>query len=175
MPTLQLKDLCPRAPESCFIAPDAWVIGDVALGEHVSVFFGAVLRGDILPIKVGQGSNVQEHAVLHTSHGLSPCLVGSEVTVGHRAILHGCTVGDRCIVGMGATVLDGAEIGAECLIGAQSLVPMNLKAPPRSMIRGVPARVVRSLTDDEVASLQFSAERYIEAGQEYRALFKTRS
>jgi carbonic anhydrase/acetyltransferase-like protein (isoleucine patch superfamily) len=174
VPLLPFKKASPHAPESCFIAPDAWVIGDVVLGEEVSVFFGAVLRGDILAIKVGAGTNIQEHAVLHTSHGLAPCLVGDSVTVGHRSILHGCTVADRCIIGMGAVVLDGAEIGPESIVGAQSLVPMNFKAPPRSMIRGVPARVVRSLTDDEVASLPLSAEHYVAAGQEYRKLLNAR-
>ena len=157
--------------ESSFIAPDAWIIGKTTLKAHTSVFFGAVLRGDIFEIKVGDRTNIQEHALLHTSNGLGPCTVGDEVTVGHRAIIHGAIVGSRCIIGMGATILDGAEISEDSIVGANSLVTMNKKFPPRSMIMGSPAKAVRELTDEEVKSITDSAQHYVEKGAWYLSYF----
>ena len=168
MAVIPFCGVTPKIHESVFLAPDAWVTGDVSIGENVSIFFGAVLRGDILPITVGAGSNLQEQSMLHTSHGLTPCIVGRDVTVGHHAIIHGATVSDRCIIGMGAVILDGAEIGCNCIIGAQSLVPMNMKVPECSLALGVPAKVVRKLTAEEIQSIAQSAASYRKTGGEYR-------
>lgn len=168
MPTIPFKTHAPRTAEGLFLAPDAWLIGDVEVGKNVSIFFGAVARGDILPIRIGDGTNIQEHALLHTSDSLSPCEVAQNVTVGHRAILHGCRVESRCIIGMGAIILDGAVVGSQSIVGAQSLVPMNMVIPPRSMVMGVPAKVTRQLSDAELAQLDDSARRYQELGREYR-------
>ncbi len=172
MPALAFNGHIPAEGENLFLAPDAWLIGDVTVGKNVSVFFGAVARGDILPIRIGDSTNIQEHAMLHSSHGLKPCEVGERVTVGHRAILHGCRIEERCIIGMGATVLDGAVVGAQSIIGAQTLVPMNMVIPPRSLVMGVPAKVKRTLGDDELAQLDDSAARYMELGSEYRKVFR---
>ena len=168
MPILPFKSKSPVVGEGCFIAPDAWVIGDVEFGSNVSAFFGVVVRGDINPIRVGQGTNLQEQVVLHTSTGLTNCIVGKNVTVGHRAILHGCTVEDSCIIGMGATILDGAVIGRLSIVGAQTLVPMNAIIPERSLVLGVPGRVVRNLSDAEVRNIEDSATQYQTLGSEYR-------
>ncbi len=157
----------PQLGKEVFVAPNAWVIGDTVLGDNVSVFFGAVLRGDILPIRVGQKTNIQEHALLHTSHGRTPTIVGEEVTVGHRAIIHGCTIGDRSLIGMGATVLDEADIGEECVIGANSLILEGTKVPPRSLVVGSPGRVVRQLDAAAVEGLKQSAMSYVETGRAF--------
>ncbi len=158
----------PKIGAMSFIAPDAWVLGDVTLGERVSVFFGAVLRGDLLPIEVGSETNIQEHAVLHTSKGRSPTRVGAQCTIGHRAIVHGCTVGDRSLIGMGATILDEAIIEQDSLVAAGALVTEGMHIPARSLVMGVPGKVVRQLTDAEVEKLSQSAQDYVAHGQMYR-------
>lgn len=167
MPTVPFGDRTPRLDPSVFVAPTAWITGDVTVGAEASFFFGAVARGDILPVQVGARTNVQENALLHTSTGLTPCIVGADVTIGHGTIVHGCTVGNRCILGMNAVILDGATIGDDCIIGAQALVPMNMRIPPRSLVLGVPAKVVRTLTDAEVASILENAQHYVETSREY--------
>lgn len=172
MPVINFNAKNPDIHQSIFLAPDAWIIGDVEVGELCSVFFGAVLRGDINSISVGARTNIQEHAVLHTSTGLTPCLVGEQVTVGHRAILHGCKIERLCIIGMGAVILDGAHIGEQSIVGAQALVPMGFTAPPRSMILGVPAKIVRTLREDELPALAESSRHYVEKGTEYREKFQ---
>lgn len=160
----------PAVGANSFIAPDAWVIGDVTLGANVSVFFGAVLRGDILPLQVGDRTNIQEHCLLHTTHHRTPTIVGSDVTMGHRAILHGATVGDRCLIGMGAIILDGAVIGQECLVGAGTLITEGRVIPPRSMVLGSPGQIIRSLTDEEVRGLQSAASSYVISGEAFQKL-----
>lgn len=170
MAIIPYQDRSPVINEKHFIAPDAWVIGDVKISPLVSIFFGAVLRGDINPITVGHGSNIQEHAMLHTSHGLGPCTVGSNVTIGHRAIIHGCTIGDHCIIGMGSVILDGAEIGENCIIGAQALVPMNAKIPAGSLVVGVPAKVLKPLNAEQLENIRHSALSYQKTGAEYKKL-----
>ena len=166
----KVKGIEPNIGESCFIAPNAWVIGDVELEKEVSVFFGAVLRGDVLPIRVGERTNIQEHALLHTSDNRSPTIVGKQVTIGHRAIVHGCSVGDRSLIGMGATILDDAVIGEECIIAAGALIPERATIPPRSLVMGVPGKVVRTLSDADVAGLINSSDRYVETGAMYQKL-----
>ena len=169
MPTIPFRDKHPLIRDPYFIAPDAWIIGDVEIAATVSIFFHVVIRGDIEPIRVGSGSNIQEHAMLHTSRGLSPCVIGDNVTIGHRAIIHGATVEDNCIIGMGSVVLDGAAVGKNSIIGAQALIPMNMKIPERSLVLGVPAKVVRSLSDEQVESIRQSALSYQKLGGEYRS------
>jgi len=149
----------PRIDESAFVAWNAEVEGDVELGEGASVWFGATVRGDVAPIRIGRLTNVQDSAVLHVDRGVS-CTLGEAVTVGHGAIVHACTVGDRSLIGMGAIILDRAEIGADSIVGAGALVTQGKKFPPRSMILGSPAKVVRELSDEEVAGLRSHAEDY---------------
>jgi carbonic anhydrase/acetyltransferase-like protein (isoleucine patch superfamily) len=160
----------PRIGRDVFVAPDAWVIGDVALGDEASIFFGAVLRGDIQRISIGARSNVQEHAVLHSSTNRSAVIVGEETTVGHRAIIHGGVVGRRVIVGMGSIILDDAVVEDECLIGAGAVVTEGKRIPARSLVLGTPGRVVRTLTAEELEYLRLSAEHYVQKGGEYRRL-----
>ena len=158
----------PRIGERLFLAPGAWVIGDCDIGDDVSIFFGSVLRGDILPIRIGKRTNIQEHSIIHTSNGRIPTTVGEEVTIGHRSLLHGCTVGDRVLVGMGSILLDECVIGEDSVIGAGSLVTEGKAFPPRSMIFGSPAKLVRELRSEEVEYLRTSANRYVEVGRRYR-------
>ncbi len=153
----------PKLGKNVFIAKNATVIGDVTLGAHASVWYGAVLRGDINRIVVGHHSNIQDNAVLHLADDF-PCLLGNWVTVGHSAIVHACTVGDEVLVGMGAVILDGAVIGRQSLIGAKALVTQGTKIPPGSLVLGAPAKVVRKLTKEERAGLKWWAEKYVDNG-----------
>lgn len=150
----------PDTRGALFVAANATVIGDVVLGPQSSVFYGAVLRGDIEVIRIGEGTNIQDNAVVHLADDLG-AHIGAWCTVGHSAIVHACTIGDECLIGMGATVLDGAEIGAQSIVGANSLVPQRFKCPPGSMVYGSPAKVVRPLTAAERASLKPWAEKYV--------------
>lgn len=159
----------PQTSEAAFVAPTANLMGDVRLGRDSSVFYGAVLRGDIESIVIGEGTNVQDGAVVHLADDL-PAIVGARCTIGHSAIVHACRIGDFCLVGMGAVILDGAEIGDECLIGARSLITQRTKIPPRSLVVGSPAKVVRELTAAELASLRESAEKYIAVARVHAAL-----
>ena len=140
-----------------YMAPGAYAVGDVALGENVNIWYGAVLRGDTGKITVGAGSNIQDNCVLHEETA-----VGADCTVGHGAILHGCTVGDRCLIGMGAIVLNGAKLGAECMVGAGALVTGKTDAPDGSLLLGSPAKVVRPLTEEERQNLLEDAKVYVE-------------
>ncbi len=160
-----------RTPDTrgaLFVAANATVIGDVVLGAQSSVFYGAVLRGDIEVIRIGEGTNIQDNAVVHLADDLG-AHIGAWCTVGHAAIVHACTIGDECLIGMGATVLDGAEIGAQSIVGANSLVPQRFKCPPGSMVYGSPAKVVRPLTATERASLKPWAEKYVEVAKAHAA------
>ena len=154
-----LDDREPNLAPDAWVAPDAHLIGAVSLGPGASVWFGAVLRGDNEPIAVGEGSNVQEHCVLHTDMGF-PLAVGPHCTIGHRAILHGCTIGEGSLVGMGAIVLNGAVIGPGCLIGAGALVTEGKEIPPGSLVLGAPAKVARALDPAAIEGLRESARHY---------------
>jgi carbonic anhydrase/acetyltransferase-like protein (isoleucine patch superfamily) len=149
----------PVLGKGVYISRGAVVVGDVTLGENASVWYNAVLRGDINRIEVGAYSNIQDNSVLHLADDF-PCIVGKYVTVGHSAIVHACRIGDECLIGMGAVVLDGAEVGKQCLIGARALVTQNVKIPDGSLVLGSPAKVVRALTDEERAGLKYWAEKY---------------
>jgi carbonic anhydrase/acetyltransferase-like protein (isoleucine patch superfamily) len=150
----------PRLGAGVYLASSAVVLGDVTLGEHSSVWFGAVLRGDINRIELGHHTNIQDNAVVHVADDY-PCILGNWVTVGHTAIVHACTIGDECLIGMGATVLDGAEIGAQSIVGANALVTQRTKVPPGSLVLGSPAKVVRALTPGERAGLRWWADKYV--------------
>ena len=160
----------PVVPDSCYVAPSADVIGDVVLGEESSVFFQAVIRGDVHRIRIGARTNVQDAAVLHVTNRTAPLVIGDDVTVGHGAILHGCTVRDRVLVGMGAVVMDHADVGEDTIIGARALVTQGTRIPPRSLVIGAPARVVRPLTDEEVASIKRNADGYVKYARVFRGV-----
>lgn len=154
-----------------WVAPDAHVIGSVILGMDVGIWFGAVLRGDNEPIKIGDRTNIQEGAVLHTDMGF-PMIIGKDCTIGHSAILHGCIIGDNSLVGMGATILNGAKIGKNCLIGANALVTEGKEFPDNSLIVGSPARAVRTLDAEAAARLTQSAEGYVKNWKRFAAGLK---
>ena len=159
----------PQIAEASFVASNATLIGDVRLSRDSSVFYGAVLRGDIETIRIGEGTNVQDGCIIHLADALG-ATVGAYCTIGHAAIIHACTIGDLCLVGMQAVILDGAEIGDECLIGAGALVTSRTKIPPRSLVLGSPAKVVRPLTEAEILSLRASADKYITVSRAHAAL-----
>jgi carbonic anhydrase/acetyltransferase-like protein (isoleucine patch superfamily) len=163
MPTFALDGVRPTRPASgrFFIAPTATIIGDIRLAEDASVWFGAVLRGDNEPILIGARSNVQDLCVMHADPGF-PLTVGEDCTIGHAAILHGCTIGDGALVGMGAVILNGARIGRGSLVGARALITEGKEFPDRSLIVGSPAKAVRTLDDAAIASLKASAAHYVE-------------
>ena len=163
-----LGSSAPRIEPSVWVAPSAWILGAVSLGEHASVFFNSVLRGDILPIEIGPETNIQEHCLLHTSHGRTPTIVGSQVTVGHRAIIHGATVGNRCLIGMGSIILDETVIEDECVIAAGALVAEGKRIPSRSLVMGVPGKIVREVQDHEIANILESARAYVQTARELR-------
>lgn len=150
----------PKLGQGVYIARGAVVVGDVTLGDRASVWYNAVLRGDINRIVVGEGSNVQDNAVLHLADEF-PCLVGKHVTIGHSAVVHACTVGDECLIGMGAVILDGAVIGEQSIIGARALVTQGTQIPAGSMVLGSPAKVVRALTPEERNGLKYWGEKYV--------------
>jgi carbonic anhydrase/acetyltransferase-like protein (isoleucine patch superfamily) len=159
----------PLVEAAAFVASNATIIGDVRLGKDSSVFYGAVLRGDIETIRVGEGTNIQDGCIIHLGDDLG-ATVGAYCTIGHAAIIHACTIGDLCLVGMKAVILDGAEVGDECLIGAGSLVTSRTKIPPRSLVMGSPAKIVRPLTDAEILFLRASADKYITVSRAHAAL-----
>ena len=168
-----LGDVTPVFPETgnYWVAPDAQVMGNIVLKENASVWFGAVLRGDNDPIVIGENSNVQDGAVMHTDIGC-PLTLGANVTVGHQAMLHGCTVGDNSLIGIGATVLNGAKIGRNCLIGAHALVGEGKEIPDNSMVLGMPGKVVRELGEDNEKMMLLSANIYVENWKRFKETLK---
>jgi carbonic anhydrase/acetyltransferase-like protein (isoleucine patch superfamily) len=169
MPLYEHKGVRPTLGKDVFIAPNATVIGDVHLGDESSVWFGAVLRGDVFPIRFGTRTNVQDGSVVHVTGGQAATTVGDDVTIGHMVLLHGCTVGNRCLIGMGSIVLDGAEIGDECLIGAGSLIAPRTKIPPRSMVMGRPGKVVRPLSEKDLAMVREAGVLYVGYARTFRS------
>src|SRR5512137_1253186 len=159
----------PRIDPSVFLAAGSVVVGDVALGAGSSVWFGAVVRGDVNSIRIGARTNIQDQAVVHVTGGTHPTVIGDDVTVGHRAVLHGCTIKDRCLVGIGAIVLDGAVVGPDAMVGAGALVPPGMVVPPGTLVLGSPAKVKRPLTAEEVAFFRTSAANYAGYAARYRA------
>ena len=163
-----LGDLTPVIDAGAWVAPDANVIGNVVLEDVSSVWFCSTLRGDNEVIHVGRGSNVQENCVFHTDIGY-PLTIGQDCTIGHKVMLHGCTIGDNSLIGMGATVLNGAKIGKNCLIGAGALITENKVIPDGSLVMGVPGKVVRMLDADAIQSLTASAQHYAQNAARFRS------
>ena len=159
--------ISPRFDDTNFIADSADVIGDVSMGKRSSVWFNVTIRGDVNWIRIGEDSNVQDNSVVHVTHGSAPATIGNYVTVGHGAIVHGCTIHDRVLVGMGAIILDHADIGSDTIVGARALVTARTVIPPRSMVIGSPARVVRGLTEEEVEQVKAFADNYVRYSRLY--------
>lgn len=150
----------PQVGKNVFIAKGAVIVGDVTIGDHSSVWYNAVLRADINKIVVGHHSNIQDNAVIHLAEDI-PCIIGNWVTIGHCAVVHACKIGDECLIGINATILDGAEIGEQSIVGANSVVPQGMKVPAGSLVVGVPARIKKTLTEDERKKLKTWAEHYV--------------
>lgn len=159
----------PTIPKSCFIEETAVVIGDIVLDEDCSVWFHAVVRGDVNHIRIGKRTNVQDLCMLHVTHDTAPLVIGDEVTIGHHVVLHGCTIKDRVLIGMGAIIMDGAEIGEDCVVGAGALVTERTIVPPKSLVLGSPAKVKRAVTDQELAWIRESAQNYVNYARQYLA------
>ena len=168
MAIYELDGVSPQVAETAWVADSAQVMGDVVIGERASLWFGVVARGDTDQIRIGARTNIQDLSVLHADVGI-PLTIGNGVTVGHKVMLHGCTVGDDSLIGIGAIVLNGAKIGKSCLVGAGALVTEGKEFPDGSMIIGSPARVVRSLTPEQIESLRQSAAHYADNAQRFRA------
>ncbi len=168
MAIYELDGLVPQVAASAWVADSAQVIGDVTLGEDVSIWFGSVLRGDADSLHIGAGSNIQDASVLHADLG-KPLVVGERVTVGHQVMLHGCTIGDESLIGIGAVILNGAKIGKNCLVGAGALVTEGKEFPDGSMIIGSPAKVVRQLSPEQIEGLRKSAQHYIDNARRYKS------
>ncbi len=164
---LPYGEQAPQLHPSVWIAPGATVVGDVSIGADSSVFYAAVLRGDVHHIRIGARTNIQDHATLHVTAGRFPTLLGDEITVGHRAVVHGCRVGDGALIGIGAIVLDGAEVGEEALVAAGAVVKPGQVVEARTLVAGVPARAVRSLTEEEVALQRERTLRYVETARHH--------
>lgn len=164
----------PDIDNSVFVASSANIVGEVKVGEDSSIWFGCVIRGDVHYIKIGKRTSIQDLSMLHVTHFKkedrsdgNPTIVGDDVTVGHKVMLHGCEIQNACLIGMSATILDGAVIGAESIVGAGSLVTKNKKFPPRSLVMGNPAKLIRKLSDEEVKSLYKSAQNYVDFKNRY--------
>ena len=162
MPIFELNGVRPQLGRDVFIAPNATVIGDVVLGDESSVWFNVVIRGDIFPIRFGARTNIQDGSVVHVTGGRSATTVGDDVTIGHMALLHGCTVGNRALIGMGSIVLDNAIIGDDAILGAGSLVPPRAAIPSRTLAIGRPAKVIRQLTDQDLAMVKEAGDVYVQ-------------
>jgi carbonic anhydrase/acetyltransferase-like protein (isoleucine patch superfamily) len=170
MPIIRkFKDKTPKVGEDTFVAESAVLIGDVEVGERSSIWYGVVMRGDVHHIRVGSEVSVQDNAVIHVTSGVHPTIVGDQVTIGHSVVLHGCTVGSRCIIGMGSVVMDRAQIGENCVVGAGALVTPGTRIPDGHLAIGSPAQPKRRLTDDELAWIRSSAEHYVRLAATYLA------
>jgi carbonic anhydrase/acetyltransferase-like protein (isoleucine patch superfamily) len=165
---VSLGERRPDVHASAFVVDSAVVIGDVVLGAETSIWFHAVVRGDVERIRIGARSNIQDNATVHVTTDRWPTVVGEGVTVGHAAVLHGCSIGDHCLIGIGAIVLDGVVVGDECLVGAGAVVTPGTQVPPRSLVLGSPAKRVRELSTDEIARLRQSASNYVRHARTYR-------
>jgi len=158
----------PIIPDSCYISESVELIGDVTLGENVSLWFGTVVRGDMHFITIGNRSNIQDNSVIHVTTDVSPTRIGDEVTVGHNAIIHGATIEDRCLIGMGSIIMDDVVVGEGSIVGAGAVVPPNMIIPPRSLVVGLPAKIIRQTTDEELEMIIERAQHYIDFFAEYK-------
>ena len=164
-----LKDKKPKNSGENWVAPNATIIGDVTLEKNSSIWFNATLRGDLENIHIGEGSNIQDGAIIHTDPGFS-CSIGKKVTVGHMAMLHGCTVGDGSLIGIGSVVLNGAKIGKNCIIGSKALVTEGMEVPDGSMVLGIPGKIKKVLSEEEQSVVSIGADHYIENYKKYKRL-----
>ena len=172
---LKYKNNFPKIKKSTWIASSADVIGDVKIGKDSSIWFGCVIRGDVHFIKIGKRTSIQDMSMVHVTHFKTkkqigdgnPTIIGDDVTIAHKVMLHGCKIGNACLIGMSATILDGAEIGDESIVGAGSLVTKNKKFPPRSLIMGSPAKVIRELSNEEVEGIYANAKNYVNYKNDY--------
>lgn len=161
MNTITVRGFTPNIHKTAFVADNARIIGDVGIDEQSSIWYNVIIRGDVMPIRIGRETNVQDGSVLHGTYGKFGCTLEDRVTIGHMVTLHGCTVGRETLVGMGSTIMDGAVIGAQSIVGAGSLVTEGSVFPPKSLILGRPARVKRELTEEELQALVKSADNYL--------------
>jgi len=161
------KNKKPIISETAFIAPSADIIGEVTVGNNCSIWYNVTIRGDIAPVVIGKNSNVQDNSVIHVGHDV-PAVIGNNVTIGHNVIVHACTIKDNSLIGMGAIILDYAEIGEESIVGAGSLVTQRKKFPPRSLIMGSPARLIRELSEEEIQGIRDNVQSYVDIVLEYR-------
>lgn len=168
-PLFALRGVLPQLGRGAFVAPNASVIADVVIGDESSIWFGTVVRGDVFPIRIGARTNVQDNAVIHVTGGKAATTIGDDVTIGHLALVHGCTIGNRCLIGMGSILLDGAVIEDECLIAAGTLVPPRMRIPSRSLVMGRPAKVVRSLETADLEHIREAGALYVGYAREYAA------
>lgn len=169
MPIYAYKGQAPRLGKDVWVAPSATIIGDVEIGEGSSVWFGAVLRGDVFPIRIGARTNVQDNAVIHVTGGKARATIGDDVTIGHLAMVHGCTIGSRCLVGMGSVLLDGAVVEQECFVAAGALVPPGARVATRTLVMGRPARVVRALGERDLEEIRSAGALYVEYARDFAA------
>jgi len=167
MPIYSHKGTVPALGTDTFVAPNASIIGDVVIGDLSSVWYGVVIRGDVFPIRIGARSNIQDNAVIHVTNGKAKTTIGDDVTVGHLALLHGCTIGNRCLVGMGSIVLDNAIVEDDCFIAAGTLVPPNMRIPARSMAIGRPAKVLRKLEEKDLLEIRTAGELYVQYARDF--------
>jgi carbonic anhydrase/acetyltransferase-like protein (isoleucine patch superfamily) len=158
----------PRIGEGSWVAHNATVVGDVRIGRFASIWYNAIVRGDNEPIEIGDGTNIQDGAVLHNDEGV-PLAIGANVSVGHMAVLHGCTIGDGCLIGINSVVLNNAVIGKDCLIAANALIPEGKIIPDRSLVVGSPGRILRTLTDEEIARIHSNARHYVDNARRFQA------
>ena len=168
MPILKYRNIEPKLAQGVYLADSAYVIGDVELGQDCGIWFNVTIRGDVNYIRIGQRTNIQDGSTVHVTRVTHPTVIGAEVTVGHNAVIHGCTIGDQCLIGMGAVIMDGAVIGEHSIIGAGALIPPGKTIPPKSLVVGSPGKVMRQLHAKELEFLHESAENYIQLKNEYR-------
>ena len=166
----KFENKSPLISESCFISDSADIIGDVEIGEDSSVWFGSVIRGDMNQIKIGSNTNIQDNCVVHVTTNIAPTIIGNGVTIGHKAIIHGCTINDNCLIGMGCIIMDLAIIGKGSIIAAGALVPPGMKVPSRKLMVGIPAKPIRDITPQEYTDIKKSALHYILFSKKYKKL-----
>lgn len=164
---LPWRGIWPTIHPSAFVAPQTTITGDVVIGEESSIWFGTVIRGDVMPIRIGRRTNIQDLSLIHATYGKFETHIGDEVTAGHRVTLHGCRIGDRCLLGMGCIILDGAKIGDDVMVAAGSLIPPGLEVQSGVLVMGSPAKIKRPLTEEERAFLKQAAQSYVEYSREY--------
>ncbi len=164
---LPFKGFVPKIGKSCYIAPNAYIIGDVIIGDYCAIMFGAIIRGDVNYIRIGNNTNVQDNAVLHVTRDKFPLVIGNNVSIGHGAIVHGCIVEDDVLIGIGAKILDGAKIGKNCIIAAGAVVKEGDIIPPNSLVTGIPGKIKKQLNKKDIERIKFSAESYKITREDY--------